>query len=585
VTASAQDHLRSVGGPHFKRIHDTGAHGVVTLGFGAEQYADLSERHQRGKPFTLLDLPMPGRTSVDLQLRPCSALPEGARASVVGADGRVSYLVPTVRCFSGQVEGGGTAFLALTESAMQGYFYSEGELYYVATPEGESGRATLTHSSQVGTLDTGPCGFVDNLLPNSDGAVERAVANPILRFADVFIEADNDFRARFTSNQECVDYCTLLLTAVSEIYRRDIGTCLRVPDKYLRVWNTTPPWGPITGFNNLKNVYTWWQSDQNPLRNLPRAAVHVFTNPIFGGTSRGVDGLCNNVRAYEISSLSGRFPYPRLHTDRYNWDLFVVSHEFGHTFGSPHSALYTPPIECDDGSGPDSGTLMSYCHLDYGIARVGMRFHVREQQRIRAVMNLGCLTNQPLEPGDYDGDGRVDEKDLAALNEVLTQGFRSLAAEEVFDLDGSGNLTAADHDLLAFKIYASPPAQIQLRNGSGINPSCLEALGNPVLGTVWRARIRAPGVGTSTLLVGYDLPLDGLSTSRGELLVRTLSFGGVKLFSSPGVSDGTFSRHEIPLPLDPALYGRQVSFQALIVDGPSGDQYCNALDAVLSPYE
>ena len=72
-----------------------------------------------------------------------------------------------------------------------------------------------------------------------------------------------------------------------------------------------------------------------------------------------------------------------LHTDRYNWDLFVVCHEFGHTFGSPHSSLYTPPIECMDGSGPDSGTLMSYCHSIYGIARVGMRFHPREQQRIR----------------------------------------------------------------------------------------------------------------------------------------------------------------------------------------------------------
>jgi hypothetical protein len=51
------------------------------------------------------------------------------------------------------------------------------------------------------------------------------------------------------------------------------------------------------------------------------------------------------------------------------------------------------------------------------------------------------------------------------------------------------------------------------------------------------------------------------------------------------VSDGAQALHEIPLPLDPLLFGRQISFQALIIDGPSGDQYCNALDVVLSPYE
>jgi hypothetical protein len=92
-------------------------------------------------------------------------------------------------------------------------------------------------------------------------------------------------------------------------------------------------------------------------------------------------------------------------------------------------------------------------------------------------------------------------------------------------------------------------------------------------------------VGSSTLLVGYDLPLDGVNTTRGELLVKTSPFGGTKLFSSLAVSDGTYALHELVLPNDPALYGLPVSFQALIIDGPSGDQYCNALDVILSPYE
>jgi hypothetical protein len=589
LTARAlpQERVRASPRACFERLSDSGAHGVVTLAFDLRDYADLSRVHGRGAAFRLEGLPLPGGLEAELELRPVSALEPGARAQVVREEG-VVLLEPRARCFSGRVVGGGPAFLGVGERALHGYFYTGDGLYFLSSGAGMPGRATLAHESQLGTLDTGPCGVdlgAGELQPTGGGS-ERATLTPSLRTAPVFIEADNAFRARFASDQECVDYTALLLTAASEIYRRDIGTRLTIPDRYLRVWNTTPPWGTITGYNNLKNVYTWWQSTQNPLRSLPRAAVHVLTHPIFGGTSRGVDGLCSTTRAYEISSLAGQFPYPRRHTDRYNWDLFVVCHEFGHTFGSPHSHLYLPPIECLDGSGPDSGTLMSYCHVLYGIAKVGMRFHVREQQRIRnASADASCLETQVLAPGDYDGDLDVDASDLAALRAVLGQGFRSLAAEEVFDLDGSGTLSKSDHDLLAELVYSAPPATVAARNGSGVNPACLEALGNPVLGTLWRARILAPGAGSSTLLVGYDLPLDGLPTSRGELLVRTSPYGGTKLFSTTALSDGVAALHELALPLDPSLYGRAVSFQALILDGPSGNQYCNALDAVLSPYE
>ncbi len=599
----AQTPARGASPARFERLSDGGFGRSVTLGFDARDRAEFSERHARGAAFSFAELPLPGGLTAELELRPVSALEPGARAQVVEADGRVAWIEPKARCFAGRVVGGGTAFLGLTEQGLQGYFQAGGELYLLSSGAGMPGRATLAHSSLLGGHDMGPCGVLERMpFPldggashdggaersddGSDGTILRAVSGPSLRTANVFIEADNIYRARFASNQECLDYTALLITAASEIYRRDIGTQLRIPDGYLRLWNTTPPWGVITGFRSLDNVYTWWQSSQNTLRSLPRAAVHVLTSPVFGGTSRGIDGLCGNNRAYEISSVAGTFPYPRVHSDRYNWDLFVVCHEFGHTFGSPHSNLYTPPISCTDGSGPDSGTIMSYCHTTYGMAKVGLRFHLREQQKIRiASADASCLTTQLLAPGDYDGSGTVDPNDLAALGEVLGQRFRSLAAEEVFDMNVDGVLNQIDRDIVAQLAYTAPPAQLLPRNGSGINPNCLEALGNPVLGKLWRARIYAPGVGSSTLLVGYDQPLDGVPTTRGELLVRTPPYGGTKLFTSIAFSDGTSALHEIVLPLDPALYGIQVSFQALIIDGPSGDQYCNALDAILSPYE
>ena len=579
--------LRAASAPAFQRVSDSGPLGAVTLTFTRDEYGKFSERHARGGSFTLRALPLPGGGAADLELRPVSAFAPGARAQVVGADGSVTLLAPKVRCFAGYVVGGGPAFLGITEDEVQGYLYQGEDLFLLSSgASGKAGQATLTRSSGLGGMELPPCGAAQNVLDGDVDGSERLVITPSLRTADLFIEADNVFRSRFASDQACIDYSTLLVTAASEIYRRDIGTQLRIPDRYLRVWNTTPPWGAITGFSNLKNVYTWWQSTANPQRSLPRAAVHVFTTPIFGGTSRGVDGLCSTTRAYEISSLSGKFPYPVLHIDRYNWDLFVVCHELGHTFGSPHSFLYTPPIVCDDGSGPDSGTIMSYCHNTFGMAKVGMRFHVREQQRIRtASADAKCWTAQLLTPGDYDGNGTFDPDDLVTMEGVLRQGFRSLAAEEVFDLDANGLLDDVDHDMLGQLVYNAPPAQLLPRNGTGINPACLESLSAPLLGTTWHSRIAAPGVGTMTTLVGYDQPLGGFPTSRGELLVKTTTFGGTKLFTSSALSDGTYALHDLPLPLDSALFGRPVSFQALILGGPQGDQYCNALDVTLSPYE
>ena len=171
------------------------------------------------------------------------------------------------------------------------------------------------------------------------------------------------------------------------------------------------------------------------------------------------------------------------------------------------------------------------------------------------------------------------------MRTVLAQGFRSVAAEAVLDLNGDGVLNQTDLALMEEIVQDVPPAQVFTRNGRDINPVCLEALGNPVLGSNWRVRVTAAGVGSAVILVGYDQPIAGTLTPRGELLVRTVHAGGTKLFNARASSNGTYAQFTLPLPLDASLYGRELYFQALIVDGPDGNQFCNALDVVLSPFE
>src|SRR4029450_5083545 len=77
------------------------------------------------------------------------------------------------------------------------------------------------------------------------------------------------------------------------------------------------------------------------------------------------------------------------------WDLYSVSHEIGHNFGSPHSHRYKGPHgnarpidQCYGGesgcysggtslpgpAGTRSGTIMSYCHLVGGYGAIALTF-------------------------------------------------------------------------------------------------------------------------------------------------------------------------------------------------------------------
>jgi hypothetical protein len=228
---------------------------------------------------------------------------------------------------------------------------------------------------------------------------------------------------------------------------------------------------------------------------------------------------------------------------------------------------------------------MSYCHLDFGTGAVGMRFHLREQQRIRGyVATVGCLTSVAGLAGDFDLDGDVDGTDLVVANATLSQGFRSLGAEETFDMDADGDFDVVDRDLLAASIGVGP-ASVTTRNGSGVNEECLLSFDPPVMGTTWQAQILAFGVGTPAALWLHDSGHPGIPTPYGEFLLRPPGLGGVRLLTAVRGSDGLFATFDLSLPMHVGLMGLGVSGQGIVIGGPGGTHLCNALDLVLSIFE
>ena len=439
--------VRRLESPFVCAQHD-GRTGLATLLYADDAYRELKSIHDADETLALSGFRLPGGEELELVLRPVSAMADGARAVVMGEQGEVGRLSPSIALFSGYASGGGgIAFFGISPDMFHGYVTVGDALYVISSgPSPIPGQALLARSDEFPASGAGSewCRTIERMVPQPRNGTAGIGGSPIVREAWCFIEADDQFTANLGGAQASADYSNLLLTATHEIYRRDLGVAMVIPDGYLRVWTTTPPWG----VTDIVNLWNYWNSSGNPLRDIPRASVHALTYPVFGGVAF-LDALCNNEESYAVTTAYGHFPYPIEHTNDDNWDLLVIAHEYGHNFGSLHTFDYDPPIECQDGSGPDSGTIMSYCHQVHGVGGVGMRFHARVQEVIREFMDeVDCLTDIPFELGDYDYDGTLGADDLAALDACLSQGFESSGCLESFDMDGDGALTPCDRTIL-----------------------------------------------------------------------------------------------------------------------------------------
>ena len=570
---------------------DRGLGSSAELALDARAYADLDRLWHTDSQVSVTGLPLPGGEEVELLLRPTGAMAPDAEGIIVGTDGQESRLTPSVRLFAGSVPGrASTAFLGISPDMVHGYLTLDGETYFLSSGDARaSDPLTIAHASAVAqgparewchTLAANP-GELNPGQPWSErnGGSQALFPANVVKVADVFMEGDHQFRALFSTDQEALDYIVLLVSASSEIYRRDVAMQLNIPSGYLRIWNTVPPWGTVNTFGDLSKFSGWWSSGANPQSGLKRAAVQLLTNPVFGGVAATVLGTCSKSKGYEVSSVFGSFPYPTQHTNSANWDLIVLSHEFGHTFGSFHT--FEMNINCDDGSGPDKGTIMSYCHLTFGVGQIGMRFHAEVQDELISLLGApACLADVVFELGDYDLSGTLDAADLSALDAYFAQGFESMGAVRAFDFTGDGVLDSFDRDILVSRVNGDPAASSVQRNGSGVNCICFATTTPPLIGGTWSLFVSAfASSSVSTVIVHPTAAIPPVSSAFGEILVS-----GPRIFADTQPSNGLFAEHFFPVPYDLSLIGFSASSQA-IVTGTGPVKLTNALDIVLGLFE
>lgn len=213
------------------------------------------------------------------------------------------------------------------------------------------------------------------------------------------IESAYENYVKFGSTQATVNWITSIFSAVKASYSNE-GIDLTL--KNVHIWTTDDGYSDQIDVA-LNEIVSRRKTDPNFKAN--------FCQLIRGKTSGSSGGIayvraCNSQYRFGVSEPYFSFnAYPA-----YSWTINVVSHELGHTMGSPHThncgwvggaidGCYTPEGSCIKPPIPiGGGTRMSYCHL----TNVGINFSLGSGEQPRNVMHthlsfcgLACVDAAP----------------------------------------------------------------------------------------------------------------------------------------------------------------------------------------------
>lgn len=229
------------------------------------------------------------------------------------------------------------------------------------------------------------------------------------RCVTMYFEIDNNLYVSNGSNSTTTtNWMTSVYNNVQTLYNNDgITTSL----KSMYIWTTLDPYQNIgtsssaylSKFHQVRPVF---DGDVGQLVGIDPGGL--------GGVAANINGLCKTSN-YSYSDVN--FSYSAVPT--YSWTVQVITHEFGHLLGSPHthSCIWNGNNTAIDNcaavgigasaegyscyvapgiipSATTKGTIMSYCHLVSGIG-IGLSngFGLQPKNRILNAVNNGtCLS-------------------------------------------------------------------------------------------------------------------------------------------------------------------------------------------------
>ena len=261
-----------------------------------------------------------------------------------------------------------------------------------------------TLSFECATEDDGKVYTTEELADNSELKMEGNCVN-------LYFEIDFDIFENKGGLDGALNFMTGMYNQIAIIYDNEsIET--RISEIF--VWDEPSPYssGSSSGMlNQFQNFRTEFNGDLGQLVSYQAS----------GGIAAGFNGICNEDRAESLCFSSINTSYQDFPT--YSWNIMVLSHEFGHIWGSRHTHACvwngngTAIDGCSGftegscplpGNPPQGGTIMSYCHFNVGI-NFNEGFGPQPGNVIRGTtMNGTCLNacascDDGIQNGDEEG--------------------------------------------------------------------------------------------------------------------------------------------------------------------------------------
>jgi hypothetical protein len=225
---------------------------------------------------------------------------------------------------------------------------------------------------------------------------EEAMASTTCKQVKIYFEADNTIYTNLGNSVPNVTaFVNALFNQVAIIYANE-RISIVLGD--IKVWTVADPYGSFTLAGQFLDEFRVNQIPSNPFT---WDLAHLLSRrqPTDAGGVGYLDQLCGTDRGYR-SAFSGFInttvvPYPT-----YSFNLYVVPHELGHNFGSPHTHWCGWPGGAIDGCvdvegsctrppAANPGTIMSYCPPNIDLT---LGFGPLPGNRIRnRYQNAACL--------------------------------------------------------------------------------------------------------------------------------------------------------------------------------------------------
>ena len=211
---------------------------------------------------------------------------------------------------------------------------------------------------ECGTPDSG-VGYTAEEIKHEHGG-ERALSDCVR----LYFEVDYDIFQDKGGISGTTSYVTGLFNQVATMYANENINVVMSP---LVIWTEPSPYNGGSSLDML-NAFTGYR------QGFDGDLAMLLSYKSSGGIAY-VNGLCSSNPDFSMSFSSINSTYADVPT--YSWSVMVVTHEFGHLFGSQHThacvwngnntaidGCYTTEGGCPDVGNPSGGgTVMSYCHL------------------------------------------------------------------------------------------------------------------------------------------------------------------------------------------------------------------------------